>query len=168
MAVPPICSPKRSPERTCASCMRCRAHADQGGRPGYLRDLGARSKLQQAEGEAAQIRAQIREMAGRRGELEGARDRARNVGYHDPRDTFGGSGQEVLGQVIGGILGGMVSGGALDRVLRDNYRGRQARVDPGFGGRGSGQSRSGTWGGGAVGRSGGDDRGGGWRTGGSF
>ena len=67
----------------------------------------ARSKLQQADGEVAQIRAQIRDMAGRRGELEGARDRARSVGYHDPRGTFGGSGQDVLGQVIGGILGGM-------------------------------------------------------------
>jgi hypothetical protein len=43
-----------------------------------------------------------------------------------------------------------------------------ARVDPGFGGRGSGPSRSGTWGGGAVGRSGGDHRSGGWRTGGSL
>ena len=128
----------------------------------------ARSKLQQADGEVAQIRAQIREMAGRRGELEGARDRARSVGYHDPRGTFGGSGQDVLGQVIGGILGGMLSGGALDRVLRDNYRGRQPRVDPDFGGRGSGPSWSGTWGGGAGGRSGGGDRGGGWRTGGGF
>lgn len=129
---------------------------------------GARSKLQQADSEAAQIRAQIREIAGRRGELEGARDRARSVGYHDPRGTFGGSGQDALGQVIGGILGGMLSGGALDRVLRDNYRGRQPRVDPDFGGRGSGPSWSGTWGGGAGGRSGGGDRGGGWRTGGGF
>ena len=61
-----------------------------------------------ADGEVAQIRAKIREMAGRRAELEGARDRARSVGYDDPRGTFGGSGQDVLGQVIGGILGGMV------------------------------------------------------------
>ena len=38
----------------------------------------------------AQIRADIREMAQRRTELEGARDRARRVGYDDPRGTFGG------------------------------------------------------------------------------
>ena len=89
----------------------------------------ARSKLQQADGEAAQIRAQIREMAGRRGELEGARDRARSVGYHDPRGTFGGSGQDVLGQVIGGILGGMAE--------RRRSRPRPSRQLPGSASRAS-------------------------------
>jgi hypothetical protein len=126
----------------------------------------ARKGLQQADGDVAQIRAQIRDMAGRRGELEGARDRARSVGYHDPRGTFGGSGQDVLGQVIGGVLGGMLSGGALDRVLRDNYQGRrEPRVDPGFGGHVGGPSWPGTWTGGGGGDRGGSD---GWRTGGGF
>ena len=44
----------------------------------------AREALQKADGEIAQIRAEIRELARRRTELEGARDRARSVGYDNP------------------------------------------------------------------------------------
>ena len=91
-----------------------------------------------------QIRAEIRELAQRRGELEGARDRARSVGYDDPRGHFG-SGRHPE-QVIGGILTGVLSGNALDRVLRDNYRRPQPRVDPDFGG-----GRTGSWSGPWVG-----------------
>jgi chromosome segregation ATPase len=132
----------------------------------------AREALQKAEGEVAQIRNEIRAMASRRSELEGARDRARQVGYQDPRGTFGG-GQDVIGQVIGGILGGVLQGAALDRVLRDNYRFPVPRADPDFGGReaswpnpwsGGGADEGGSWD-----RGGSDDGGGsGWRTGGSF
>ena len=50
----------------------------------------ARAALQKADAEVGQIRAQIREQAQRRGELEGARDRARRVGFDNPSGTFGG------------------------------------------------------------------------------
>ncbi|MPZ56163.1 MAG: hypothetical protein GEU91_06600 [Rhizobiales bacterium] len=134
-----------------------------------------REELPKADGEVAQIRTQIRDMARRRTELEGGRDRARNIGYDDPRGTFG-SGQDVLGQVIGGILSGTLGGGALDRVLRDNYRRPVPRADPDFGGWGrapswpypwdQGRGGGGSWPGGGGASSGGS--GGGWRTGGSF
>ena len=42
--------------------------------------------------------------------------------------------------MIGWILAGVLSGGDLDRVLRDNYRRPQPRVDPEFGG-----GRAGSW-----------------------
>jgi hypothetical protein len=70
--------------------------------------------------------------ARRRTELEGARDRARDAGYEDPRGTFGSNGQEMIGEVIGGILRGVLQGGTLDRVLRDNYRYPRRRADPDF------------------------------------
>ena len=118
-------------------------------------------------------------MARRRTELEGARDRARLEGYDDPRGTFGGSGGNVIGQVIGGILAGAMQSGALDRVLRDNYRRPKPRADPDFGGMTDapswptpwGGGRADTWGGGDHGGGGGDSGGSGdtgWRTGGSF
>jgi hypothetical protein len=135
----------------------------------------AREALAKADGEVAQIRGEIRQMARRRSELEGARDRARNVGYDDPRGTFGG-GREVIGEVIGGILRGALQGGALDRVLRDNYQFPRPRTDPDFGGRRGAPSWPNPWsegradGGWPRGESRGsdDDGGGGWRTGGSF
>jgi hypothetical protein len=135
----------------------------------------AREALAKAEGEVTQIRGEIRQTAQRRTELEGARNRARNVGYDDPRGTFGGGG-EVIGEVIGGILRGALQGGALDRVLRDNYRFPVPRADPDFGGRRGAPSWPNPWsegradGGWPRGESRGsdDDDGGGWRTGGSF
>jgi len=138
----------------------------------------ARAALQKADGEVGQIRTQIREMALRRSELEGARDRARSVGYDDPRGTFQGLGQEVIGDVIGAILRGASRGGDLDRILRDSYRLPRPRSDPDFGRpRGApawpnpwGRGHATTWGG-SLGRARddaarGDDAG--WRTGGSF
>jgi hypothetical protein len=134
----------------------------------------ARTAYQKADTEVAQIRDQIRDMAQRRTELEGARDRARTSGYDDPRGTFGG-GQEVLGQVIGGILGGLLRGGALDQVFRDNYRTPSRRVDTDFGGQHDGPSWPAPWGGSRSDSWGGggdsdkhDDGGSGWRTGGTF
>jgi hypothetical protein len=136
----------------------------------------ARTALQKTDGEVAQIRVEIREMASRRSELEGARNRARNVGYDDPRGTFGGNGQEAIGEVIGAILRGAMRGGALDSIFRDQYRAPQRRADvDGFPGAPSWPTPWGTgpadtwgdaWGRGSSGSSG--DDGGGWRTGGSF
>ena len=130
----------------------------------------ARAALQKTDGEVADIRVAIREMAQRRSELEGARDRARNVGYDDPRGTFHRTGQEVIGGVIGAILRGALQGGDLDRVFRDNYRSPTSQGDPGFGRSRSAPSWPNTWGG-SLGRTRDDGaRGGGsgWRTGGGF
>jgi hypothetical protein len=129
----------------------------------------ARAALQKTDSEVAQIRTAIREMAVRRSELEGARDRARSSGYEDPRGTFGG-GQEMIGAVIGGILGGALRGGALDQVFHDNYRFPSPRSDPGFGGSPGTQSWPNPWPQGRTGSSRGadSDASGGWRTGGTF
>lgn len=149
----------------------------------------ARASREKSDAEVGQIRGEIREMAKRRIELEGARDRARSVGYDDPRGRFDGA-EDIIAQVIGGILTGALRGGALDRVLRDSYRpGRRRDYDmgtwgdmgpggfpfpmpgpwgglpptlPGPWGRGPGIPMPGPWGGG------GGRGGGGWRTGGSL
>lgn len=117
----------------------------------------ARASYEKADGEVARIRASIRDMANRRWELEGTRDRARRQGYEDPRGTFGDN-NEVL-DVIGTILGGVLRSGILDRALSDNHRSSGGSSWPGSWGSDSGSSSSSN-----------DDRGsgGGWRTGGSF
>jgi hypothetical protein len=123
--------------------------------------------LQKADGEVTRIRGQLREMARRRAELEGARDRARSIGYDDPRGTFGG-GREVIGDVIGGILSGAMQGAVLDRILRDNYRAPRRRADPDFGQWGGASSFPSPW---ERGRASGNvqlPKSGGWRTGGRF
>jgi len=130
----------------------------------------ARKALQKADGEVSQIRSEIRELARRRGELEGARDRARHQGYDDPRGTFGG-GTDMLGQVIGGILSGALQGAVIDRILRDNYRAPFPGPDRDFGSPLGVPSWPNPWGptrdgGGWPG--GGPDDDPGWRTGGGF
>ncbi len=131
----------------------------------------ARVALQKADGEVRQIRSEIRELARRRDELEGARDRARRRGYDNPRGTFGG-GRDMLGQVIGGILSGALQGAVIDRILRDNYRPPTTMPGPDVGGPFDAPSWPNPWGG--SGRAGGWPGGSGpsdssgWRTGGSF
>ena len=130
----------------------------------------ARKALQKADGEVSQIRSEIRELARRRGELEGARDRARHQGYDDPRGTFGG-GPDMLGQVIGGILSGALQGAVIDRILRDNYRAPFPGPDRDFGSPLGVPSWPNPWGptrdgGGWPGGGPADDPG--WRTGGGF
>jgi hypothetical protein len=116
----------------------------------------AREALQKTDSEVARIRSEIREMARRRSELEGARDRARRDGYDDPRGSLGGGG-EIIGQIIGGILQGAMRGAALDRVFHDNYSAPRRRADPDFGN---------SWGGGGDRH--GESGDSGWRTGGNF
>ena len=130
----------------------------------------ARKALRKADGEVSHIRSEIRELARRRGELEGARDRARHRGYDDPRGTFGG-GTDMLGQVIGGILSGALQGAVIDRILRDNYRAPFPGPDRDFGGPIDAPSWPNPWG--PTHDSGGWPGGGpndksGWRTGGGF
>jgi hypothetical protein len=138
---------------------------------------GARASREKADAEIRQIRADIREMARRRTELEEARDRARSIGYDDPRGRFDG-GQDIILQVIGGILAGALRGYALDRVLRDTFRPGRRRGDYDIGGRWGDMGPGGLpgpWGGlpptlpgpwGGWGGGGGGGRGGGWKTGG--
>jgi hypothetical protein len=128
----------------------------------------AREALQKADSEVARIRSEIREMARRRSELEGARDRARLEGYDDPRGGLGGSGGQVIGHVIGAILQGALQGRAIDNVLRDNYHAPRRRADLDFGGSADASSWPNPWGGGGIDTSGGGDGGTGWRTGGGF
>jgi hypothetical protein len=142
----------------------------------------ARTAREKADTEVRQIRGDIREMAKRRIELEGARDRARSIGYDDPRGRFDG-GQDIILQVIGGILAGALRGYALDRVLRDTFRpGRRRDYDMGRWGEMGPGGLPGPWGGlpptlpgpwgglpgGLPGPwgGGGGGRGGGWKTGG--
>jgi hypothetical protein len=122
----------------------------------------ARKRIAKLDAEVASIRSDIREAARRRGELEGARDRARAQGYDSPWGGF--ADQAAIGAVIGSILNGMGRGGDLDRVLRDQYRRREPRADPGFGG---GWGQSGPWGG-ATGGGLGGGLGGNWGSGGTW
>jgi hypothetical protein len=92
----------------------------------------AQAALLKADEDVALIRDQLRETARHRTELEGVRDRARSIGYDDPRATFDDGG-DAISDVIGGILGGAIQGAALDRILRDNYRAPRGRADPDFG-----------------------------------
>ncbi len=140
----------------------------------------ARAAREKADAEIRQIRGDIREMAKRRTELEEARDRARSVGYDDPRGRFDG-GQDIILQVVAGILAGALRGYALDRVLRDTFRPGRRRGDHDFGRWGEmgpgglpgpwgglPPTLPGPWGGipGGWGGGGGGGRGGGWKTGG--
>jgi hypothetical protein len=124
----------------------------------------AQAALEKADGEAAQTRAQLRELARRRAELEGARDRARSIGYDDPRGTFSGQ-PDVIGDVIGGILNGALRGAALDRILHDHYSAPRRHADPDFGRLEGTSSLPSPWchGEGAVGSSG-LPKDGGWRA----
>jgi hypothetical protein len=120
-----------------------------------------REALGKADAELSQIRTQIREMARRRVELEGSRDRARHSGFDNPMGNYG-SAQDAIGVVIGGILRGALNGGDLDRVLRDNYRFPVPRSDPDFGGWSRKASFPAPW------EHSGTRNGSGWSTGGSF
>ena len=140
----------------------------------------ARASREKADAEIRQIRGDIREMAKRRTELEEARDRARSVGYDDPRGRF--DGQDIILQVVAGILAGALRGYALDRVLRDTFRPGRRRGDHDFGRWGEmgpgglpgpwgglPPTLPGPWGGmpgGWGGGGGGGGKGGGWKTGG--
>ncbi|MFY9643122.1 MAG: hypothetical protein WCD20_20835 [Rhodomicrobium sp.] len=122
-----------------------------------------RDALKKADGEVSQIRDQIREMARRRTELEGARDRARNSGFDNPMGNYGNA-QNTIAVVIGAILRGAMTGTDLDRVLRDNYRYPMPRTDPDFGGWPRTPPFPAPWGRASSNR--GNDSG--WTTGGSF
>ena len=80
--------------------------------------------IARAEAEVAKIRDEAREIARRRGELEGVRDKVRTSRYDRPGGQFEFDRNEILGDLIGGIVRGAVQGGALWQVFEKSYRKR--------------------------------------------
>jgi hypothetical protein len=114
-----------------------------------IRDIDA--AIARADQEVAQIRAEARELAQRRVEIERVRDNSRRQGYDNPFGTFQNG--SVIGDVIGGVLSGALRGAILDQVLREGYRERSHHWEPDFGNRGSGGGGLNfpNWGGGSPG-----------------
>jgi hypothetical protein len=81
------------------------------------------SRLAKAEQETLTIRAEARDIARRRADIERERDNFRQRGYDNPYGGFGNSG--VLGQILGGILQGAVQGSILRDALQNGYRQRE-------------------------------------------
>lgn len=77
-------------------------------------------QLGKAEAESRQIRQQIRDLAGRRDELEYARETFRRRRYDYPGTTF--RNEAAINDVLGGILSGMIQGAVLEQVLQQGYR----------------------------------------------
>ncbi len=100
---------------------------------------GIEQKLARAESTIDQIRAETRDFARRRADIERERDHFRKRGYDNPYGGFGNEG--ILGQILGGILQGAVQGTILRDALRDGYRQR----DNPWGGGQSGGSVFGPW-----------------------
>jgi succinate dehydrogenase flavin-adding protein (antitoxin of CptAB toxin-antitoxin module) len=96
-------------------------------------------KLGAAEQESEQIRAEARDMARRRAEVERERDHFRRRGYDNPYGGF--QNDNILGQILGGILQGSIQGSILRDALRDGYRQR----DNSWGGGNAGGSVFGPW-----------------------
>lgn len=74
----------------------------------------------QADGEAARLRQQIRDVAARRVELQTAHNDFRRRRYDYPGTTFGN--EATINDVLGGILDGMVKGAVLGQVLNQGYQ----------------------------------------------
>ncbi len=98
------------------------------------------TKLLRAEQEIETTRAEARDIARRRAEIERERDNFRQRGYDNPYGGF--QNNSLLGQILGGILQGAVQGSILRDALRDGYR---QRDNPWGGGPASG-SVFGPWG----------------------
>jgi hypothetical protein len=135
--------------------------------------------IAKAETEVAKIRDEAREIARRRGELEGVRDKVRTNRYDGPWGQFEFDRNEVLGDVIGGIVRGAVQGAVLWQIFEKGYRKRRDWDDDDDDDR----RRRGSWGTSSgprfrfpsssfpkVGgfKTGGGFRGGGFKTGGRF
>ena len=86
--------------------------------------------LARAEQESADIRAHIREIAGRRTELEHARATFRQRGYNYPGTVF--TNEASFNDVLGGVLDGVIKGAVLEQILQQGYR-RPPSIDWGGG-----------------------------------
>ncbi len=96
-------------------------------------------KLAKAEADVDNIRAEARDLAKRRAEIERERDHFRGRGYDNPYGGFGNG--DALGSILGGILQGALQGSILRDALRDGFRQR----DNPWGGGPSGGSVFGPW-----------------------
>jgi hypothetical protein len=88
--------------------------------------------LGRVEQEIGTIRREMRELAGRRAQIERERDEFRRRGYDNPYGTFGN--EQVLTSVLSGILGGILQATVLRDVIRQGYRQRSGPWDSDFGG----------------------------------
>jgi chromosome segregation ATPase len=114
--------------------------------------------IAKADGEVAQARTDIRELARRRAEIERARIDFRQRGYDYPGTTF--RNDSAFRDILGGILQGAVQGLVLGQVMQQGYQQPQG---PSWG-RGPSMGRASFPSPGSGGLSGG----GGFRTGGMF
>lgn len=137
----------------------------------------AQKAIVKADIDVAKIRNEMREVARRRGELEGVRDNFRRSRYERPGGQFELGQNEVLGDLIRGVLQGAVQGAVLWALFQRGYRRRDDDDDDDRGGGpwGSGSSgpkfrfpSSGRSGGGGFRTGGGFKGGGGFKTGGRF
>ncbi|MBP6014694.1 MAG: hypothetical protein KBA31_20880 [Alphaproteobacteria bacterium] len=81
--------------------------------------------IAKAEAEVAKIRDEAREIARRRGELEGVRDKVRTNRYDGPWGQFELDGNDALGNLIGGIVKGAIQGAVLWNTFERGYRKRR-------------------------------------------
>lgn len=148
-----------------------------------VRDIEqTQASIAKADREVAQIRDEAREIARRRGELEGVRDNFRRKRYDGPWGQFEFDRGDAVGDLVGGIVRGAVQGAVLWSLFEHGYRKRRDWDDDDnewFGGEGgkSWGTRSGPrfrfpsssfpkMGGGF--KTGGGFKGGGFKTGGRF
>lgn len=152
----------------------------------------SQNAIAKAETEVTKIRDEVREIARRRSELEGVREKFRSKRYDRPSGQFEFDGNNAIGDLIGGIVRGSIQGALLWSLFEHGYRKRRDwdddddddKDDDDDGGeRGPwGKNRSaprfrfpsssfpkmgGSFGGGGF-KTGGGFKGGGFRTGGKF
>jgi len=100
-------------------------------------------RLAKAEADVDHIRAEARDIARRRAEVERQRDEFRGRGYDNPYGGFGNGG--MLGSILGGILQGAIQGSVLRDALKDGYRQRDNPWGGGLGGGSGGGPVFGPW-----------------------
>ncbi|MBL8780944.1 MAG: hypothetical protein JNL06_08355 [Alphaproteobacteria bacterium] len=81
--------------------------------------------IARADAEVAKIRDEAREIARRRGELEGVRDNFRRNRYDNPGGQFDFGRDNAVEDIIGGIVRGAVQGAALWTLFEGAYRKRR-------------------------------------------
>lgn len=81
--------------------------------------------IAKAEAEVAKIRDETREIARRRSELEGVRDKVRAKNYDGPWGQFQINNNDMLAELIGGIVRGAVQGAVLWDVFEKGYSKRR-------------------------------------------
>jgi hypothetical protein len=85
----------------------------------------AQNAIAKAETEVAKIRDETREIARRRSELEGVRDKVRASNYDGPWGQFQLDRNDALGDLIGGIVRGAIQGAVLWDVFNRGYSRRR-------------------------------------------